>query len=285
MRFGLVDAAKKDFPVQRLCKVLGVSASGYFAWKSRPACRRQREDMVLLAHVRSAFTLSNGTYGSQRMVYELRYNGLTIGRRRVARLMRENGLRARQKRRFKRTTDSLHAFPIAPNLLDQDFAAAMPNQKWGADISYVWTREGWLYLAVVIDLFARRVIGWATSDRLHKELALSALRRAIAVRRPAVGLIHHADRGSQYCSLDYQAELRKNGIVISMSGKGSCFDNAMVETFFKTLKAELVWRTVFRSRTEATAEIGRYIDGFYNPVRRHSALDFNSPLQFERQAA
>src|ERR1700756_5345533 len=142
----------------------------------------------LLAHVRSAFTLSNGTYGSPRMVYELRYNGLTIGRRRVARLMRENGLRARQKRRFKRTTDSLHAFPIAPNLLDQDFAAAMPNQKWGADISYVWTREGWLYLAVVIDLFARRVIGWATSDRLHKELALSALRRAIAVRRPAVGL-------------------------------------------------------------------------------------------------
>ena len=189
------------------------------------------------------------------------------------------------KRRFKRTTDSLHAFPIAPNLLDQDFAAAGPNQKWGADISYVWTREGWLYLAVVIDLFARRVVGWATSDRLHKELALSALRRAIAVRRPVAGLIHHADRGSQYCSLDYQAELRKNGILISMSGKGNCFDNAMVETFFKTLKAELVWRTVFRSRTEATAAIGRYIDGFYNAVRRHSALDFISPLQFERQAA
>ena len=155
----------------------------------------------------------------------------------------------------------------------------------GADISYVWTREGWLYLAVVIDLFARRVVGWATSDRLHKELALSALRRAIAVRRPVAGLIHHADRGSQYCSLDYQAELRKNGILISMSGKGNCFDNAMVETFFKTLKAELVWRTVFRSRTEATAAIGRYIDGFYNAVRRHSALDFISPLQFERQAA
>jgi putative transposase len=251
----------------------------------RPACRRQRDDMVLLAHIRSAFTLSNGTYGSPRMVHELRHNGLTIGRRRVARLMRENGLRARQKRRFKRTTDSLHAFPIAPNLLDQDFAAARPNQKWGADISYVWTREGWLYLAVVIDLFARRVVGWATSDRLHKELPLSALRRAIAVRRPAAGLIHHADRGSQYCSLDYQAELRKNGIVISMSGKGNCFDNAMVETFFKTLKAELVWRTVFQSRTEATAAIGRYIDGFYNAVRRHSALDFISPLQFERQAA
>ena len=203
MRFRLIDAAKKDFPVQRLCKVLDVSASGYVAWKERPACRRQRDDMVLLAHVRSAFTLSNGTYGSQRMVHELRDNGLTIGRRRVARLMREKGLRARQKRRFKRTTDSLHAFPIAPNLLDQDFAAAGPNQKWGADISYIWTREGWLYLAVVIDLFARRVVGWATSDRLQKELALSALRRAIAVRRPAAGLIHHAD--SQRISTSFRA--------------------------------------------------------------------------------
>lgn len=284
MRFRLIDAAKKEFPVQRLCKVLGVSPSGYFAWKERPACRRQRDDMVLLAHVRSAFALSSGTYGSPRMTYELRDHGLAIGRRRVARLMRENGLRARQKRRFKRTTDSLHAFPIAPNLLDQGFTATGPNQKWGADISYVWTREGWLYLAVIIDLFARRLIGWAVSDRLHKELALSALRRAIAVRRPAAGLIHHADRGSQYCSLDYQAELRKNGILISMSGKGNCFDNAMVETFFKTLKAELVWRTVFQSRAEATAAIARYIDGFYNPVRRHSALDFSSPLQFETQA-
>lgn len=285
MRFELIDAAKEEFPVLRMCKAPGVSASGYFAWKERPACRRQKGDMVLLAHVRSAFALSNGTYGSPRMLRELRDNGLSIGRRRVAWLMRENGLEARQKRRFKRTTDSLHAFPVAPNLLDQDFAATGPNQKWGADISYVWTREGWLYLAVVIDLFARRVVGWATSGRLHKELALSALRRAIAVRRPAAGLIHHADRGSQYCAIDYQAELRRKGILISMSGKGNCYDNAMVETFFKTLKVELVWRTVFQSRAEAKEAIGRYIDGFYNPLRRHSALDFKSPLQFERTVA
>lgn len=166
MRFRLIDAAKKEFPVQRLCKVLGVSPSGYFAWKDRPACHRQRTDLMLLAHVRSAFALSNETYGSLRMVHELRDNGLGIGRRCVA----------RQKRRFKRTTDSLHAFPVAPNLLDQDFTATGPKRKWGADISYVWTREGWLYLAVVIDLFARRVVGWATGDRLHKELTLSALR-------------------------------------------------------------------------------------------------------------
>lgn len=285
MRFELIDAAKKEFPVQRLCKVLGVSPSGYFAWKERPASLRQRDDMVLLAHVRAAFAVSNRTYGSPRMVHELRDSGLAIGRRRVARLMRENGMKARQKRRFKRTTDSLHAFPVAPNLLDQDFTATGPNQKWGADISYVWTREGWLYLAVVIDLFARRVVGWATSDRLHKELALSALRRAIVIRRPPAGLIHHADRGGQYCAIEYQAELRRHGILISMSGKGNCYDNAMVETFFKTLKSELVWRTVFQNRADATAAIGRYIDAFYNPVRRHSALDFKSPLQFERRVA
>ena len=182
MRFRLIDAAKKEFPVQRLCKVLGVSQSGYFARKDRPACRRQHEDMVLLAHIRSAFALSNATYGSPRMTRELRDDGITVGRHRVARLMRENALKARQRRRFKRTTDSLHAFPVAPNLLNQDFNAAGPNQKWGADISYVWTREGWLYLAVVIDLFARRVVGWAAGDRLHKELALLALRRALLTR-------------------------------------------------------------------------------------------------------
>jgi len=285
MRFQLIDAAKEEFPVQRLCKVLGVSPSGYFAWKSRPASRRQREDLVLLAHVRSAFRLSNGTYGSPRMTHELREQGLSVGRRRTARLMRENGLRARQKRRFRRTTDRLHAFPVAPNLLDQDFAAAGPDEKWGADLSYIWTREGWLYLAVVIDLYARRVVGWAVSDRLHKELALAALRRALVVRRPAAGLIHHSDRGSQYCSTEYQRELRQHGIVISMSGKGNCYDNAMVETFFKTLKSELVWRTAFQTRAEAHQALARYIDGFYNPIRRHSALGFASPVQFERRAA
>ena len=168
-----------------------------------------------------------------------------VGRRRIARLMRDNGLRARQKRRFKRTTDSHHAWPVAPNLLDQDFTASGPDKKWGADISYVWTREGWLYLAIVIDLFARRIVGWATGDRLHRDLALAALRKALTMRRPAAGLIHHSDRGSQYCSIDYQAVLRKHGILISMSGKGNCYDNAMVETFFKTLKSELVWRTIF----------------------------------------
>jgi transposase InsO family protein len=284
VRFALIDGAKEEFPVHRLCRVLGVSQSGYFAWKGRPACRRQHEDMVLLAHVRSGFALSHGTYGSPRMTRELQDSGLSIGRRRTARLMRENGLCARQKRRFRRTTDSHHAWPIAPNLLDQDFSAERPDQKWGSDISFIWTREGWLYLAVVIDLFARRVVGWAVADRLHRELALTALRKALIMRCPAPGLIHHADRGSQYCSADYQAELRKHGLLISMSGKGNCYDNSMVETFFKTLKSELVWRTMFETRQQAEEAIGRYIDGFYNPIRRHSALDFTSPAQFEKMA-
>ncbi|AYM14729.1 hypothetical protein At1D1108_51030 (plasmid) [Agrobacterium tumefaciens] len=234
---------------------------------------------------RSAYTLSHETYGSPRMTRELQDSGFAIGRRRTARLMQENGLRARQKRRFKRTTDSQHAFPVAPNIIDQDFAATGPNQKWGSDISYVWTREGWLYLAVVIDMFSRRVIGWEISDRLHRELAINALRKAITMRRPKPGLIHHSDRGSQYCAMDYQTMLRRNGILISMSGKGNCYDNAMVETFFKTLKSELIWRTVYQTRKQAKIAIARYIDGFYNPKRRHSALDYLSPAQFERLTA
>jgi transposase InsO family protein len=285
MRFRLIDQAKKEFPVARLCKVLGVSQSGYFAWKDRPASRRQREDVTLLAHVRSAFAQSSETYGSPRMTRDLQDDGFAVGRRRTARLMRENGLYARQRRRFKRTTDSRHSWPVAPNIIDQDFAAGRPDEKWGADISYVWTREGWLYLAVVIDLFARRVVGWAVGDRLHRNLALAALRKALTMRRPSKRLIHHSDRGSQYCSIDYQSELRRSGILISMSGKGNCYDNAMVETFFKTLKSELVWRTTFLTRSDAERAIARYIDGFYNPVRRHSALDFLSPAQFERRAA
>lgn len=199
--------------------------------------------------------------------------------------MRENGMHARQKRRFNKTTDSHHAFPVAPNIIAQDFAATGPNQKWGVDISYIWTKEGWLYLAVVIDLFARRVVGWSVSDRLHRRLARQALEKAITMRRPPKGLIHHSDRGSQYYSLDYQKVLRANDIIISMSGKGNCYDNAMVEAFFRTLKSELVWRTVLQTRRDAEIAIARYIEGFYNPIRRHSSLDYLSPAQFERIAA
>jgi transposase InsO family protein len=282
MRYAFIDAKKAEYPVSRMCNVLSVSQSGYHAWKRRALSLRRRHDLVLSARVHMAFRLSHETYGSPRMVHELREQGFAVGRRRIARLMRESGLKARQKRRFTRTTDSAHAFPIAPNLIAQHFDTDAPNRKWGSDITYVWTREGWLYLAVVIDLYARRVIGWAVSERLHADLALSALNKAIIMRGVHAGLIHHSDRGSQYCANTYQAKLRKNGIAISMSGKGNAYDNAMVESFFKTLKTELVWRAKFNTRQEATSAIARYIDGFYNPSRRHSALGYISPVQFEK---
>lgn len=281
MKFQLIDAKKAELAVERACLLLGVSVSGYYAWKHRGPSRRQLDDMVFLAHIRAHFTASNGTYGSPRMHVDLREDGLQIGRHRVARLMRDNALKANQKRRFKKTTDSNHGGVIAANLLDQDFTCEHPDQKWGVDISYIWTAEGWLYLAIVLDFYARRIVGWATSNRLKKDLALTALHRAIITRQPDPGLIHHSDRGSQYCSDEYQRLLKDQHMIPSMSGKGNCYDNAMVETVFKTIKSELIWRTSYQTRSQAEKAIGQYIDGFYNPQRRHSALGYKSPIAFE----
>jgi len=281
MRFSLIDAKKAGLPVDRMCALLDVSVSGYYAWRRRGPSRRQLDDLIFLAHIRARFAESNETYGSPRMHVEMREDGLVIGRHRTARLMRDNALKANQRRRFKKTTDSNHGGTVAANLLGQDFACDGPDRKWGVDISYVWTAEGWLYLAIVLDLFSRRIVGWAVSDRLKKDLALTALHRAIAMRDPMPGLIHHSDRGSQYCSHDYQRLLKAHDILPSMSGKGNCYDNAMVETVFKTIKSELVWRTSFQTRCQAEKAIGRYIDGFYNPTRRHSAIGYKSPIAFE----
>jgi transposase InsO family protein len=281
MSFALIDAKKAEIPIETACAALGVSVSGFYAWQSRPASNRQTDDMMMLAHIRAEFSTSNGTYGSPRMHVELNESGLSIGRHRVARLMSENGLKARQKTRFKKTTDSDHGGPVATNVLDQDFTATAPDQKWGVDISYVWTAEGWLYLAIVLDLFSRKIVGWQLSDRMKRGLAIDALRRAINLRQPPPGLIHHSDRGSQYCSEDYRRLLRDNGFVASMSGRGNCYDNAMVETVFKTIKSELIWRTAFTTRDQASKAIGRYIEGFYNPRRRHSSLGYVSPAAFE----
>ena len=210
--------------------------------------------------------------------------GVEIGRHRVARLMREYGMSPKRKRKFKKTTDSQHNKAVALNLLDQDFSADAPNEKWAADISYIWTAQGWLYLAVILDLYSRRVIGWAVGARMTSDLPRRALNRAIALCQPGAGVIHHSDRGSQYCSDAYQARLGELGFLVSMSGKGNCYDNAVVETFFKTIKSELIWRTVFMSRSQAEAAIAEYIDGFYNPDRRHSTLAFTSPVKFEAEA-
>lgn len=247
--------------------------------------RRQRDDLVLLAHIREQHRLTLGSYGRPRMTEELKELGLCVGHRRVGRLMRENGIYVVRTRKHKNTTDSNHQFNIAPNLLDRDFSASIPNQKWAGDITYIWTREGWLYLAVILDLYSRRVIGWAVSNRMKKDLAIRALEMAINLRQPSPGCIHHTDRGSQYCSHNYQKLLRDQGFRVSMSGKGNCYDNAAVETFFKSLKAELIWRHNWATRRETERALFQYINGFYNPRRRHSALGWKSPLAFERKAA
>lgn len=285
MRFDFVHQYHGALPQENLCKLLNVTTRGYRAWRNRPASRRQREDLVLLAHIREQHRLSLNSYGRPRMTEELKEIGLNVGHRRVGRLMRQNGISVVRTRKYKVTTDSNHKFNIAPNLLNRNFAADRPNKKWVVDISYIWTREGWLYLAVVLDLHSRRVIGWAVSNRMKRDLAIRALNMAIALRRPPNGCIHHSDRGSQYCSHDYQKILRQHGFKVSMSGKGNCYDNAAMETFFKTIKAELIWRHSWQTRRAVEVAIFEYINGFYNPRRKHSALGWKSPLAFERKAA
>jgi putative transposase len=212
-----------------------VTSRGFRAWRRRPISQRQRDDMVLLAHIRKQHHLSLQSYGRPRMTEELQELNLNVGHRRAGRLMRENGIKIIRTQKYKATTDSNHTFNIAPNLLDRDFYTDAPNQTWASDIAYIWTREGWLYLAAILDLHSRRVIGWAASNRMKRDLAIRALDMAVALRQPSKGCIHHTDRGSQYCSHDDQKRLSKHGFKVSMSGKGNCYDNSMVETFFKSL--------------------------------------------------
>ncbi|WP_085982890.1 IS3 family transposase [Octadecabacter antarcticus] len=285
VRFAFIDVWKEEWPAEFLCRVMRVTSRGFRAWRVRPMSQRQRDDMVILAHIREQHRLSLQSYGRPRMTEELQELGLKVGHRRVGRLMGENGIKIIRTQKYKATTDSNHTFNIAPNLLDQDFSATGPNQKWAGDISYIWTSEGWLYLAVILDLYSRRVIGWAVSNRMKKDLAIRALDMAVALRQPPEDCIHHTDRGSQYCSNEYQKRLSKHGFKISMSGKGNCYDNSMVETFFKSIKAELIWRNRWDTRRQAEGAIFQYINGFYNPRRRHSSLGGKSPLAFERKAA
>ncbi len=285
MRFRFIEEHRLALPTERLCQIMNVSSRGYRAYRSRPISQRQREDMVLLVHIREQYRLSLNSYGRPRMTEELKEIGLEVAHRRVGRLMRQNGISVVRTHKHKVTTDSNHKFNIAPNLLNRDFSAERPNQKWVVDISYIWTREGWLYLAVVLDLHSRRVIGWAVSNRMKRDLAIRALNMAIALRRPPKGCVHHSDRGSQYCSHDYQKLLRLHGFKVSMSGKGNCYDNAAMETFFKTIKAELIWRRSWQTRRDVEVAIFEYINGFYNPRRRHSALGWKSPLAFEQKTA
>jgi transposase InsO family protein len=281
MRFAFILEWKASWPVEVMCEVLEVSRSGYYAWRNRPAAMRTLEDVDVLAEIRVAYAAGRGSYGSPRVQRELRATGRHVGKKRVERLMRESGIAARKKRRFRKTTDSKHLDPIAPNVLNRKFDVALPNAAWVTDVTYVWTHEGWLYLAAILDLFSRRVVGWAASANNDRALALGALDRATAARAPKAGLIHHSDRGSVYASADYAAALTALSAVKSMSRKGDCWDNAVAESFFATIKGELIDHNEYPTRTKAIDAIGDYIDGFYNLTRRHSALDYLSPIEFE----
>jgi len=282
VKFALIEAEKAHFPLTVLCEVLEVSRSGFYAWRSRPPSIRATEDARLVDEIVAAHGKSGERYGSPRVHRALRRKGVRVGEKRVARLMREKGLEGRRKRRFKRTTDSNHTNPVAPNLLARDFKPAGPNQTWAGDVTYIATGEGWSYLAVLLDLFSRRVVGWAMSSSNDTNLALDALRRAVQSRRiiPA-GLIHHTDRGSPYASEDYRAALDSFGMVQSMSRKGDCWDNAVSESFFATLRAELVDHVTYANARVAENSIGEYIERFYNVERLHSHLDYVSPVEFE----
>jgi putative transposase len=284
VRFEFINAQKALFPVEFMCEQLEVSRSGFYAWRERPESAHQQEDTQLAEEVAQAHYDSRGTYGSPRVHAELQAQGRKVSRKRVARLMGEQKLAARRRRRSVRTTDSNHRHPVAPNVLERDFSPSQPNSTWATDITYVWTSEGWLYLAVVLDLFSRRVVGWSMSEHIDTPLVLGALEMALQGRQPPKGLIHHSDRGSQYASTEYQRALASRGLQCSMSRKGNCWDNAVAESFFSSLKMELVYLTQFATRHQAHLAIFEYIEVFYNRRRRHSSLGYLSPLEYERAA-
>ena len=286
MRFRFIAAHQEDWPVRLMCRVLGVSPSGYYAWRCRPESARAAANRRLLADVQRLHARHRGRSGSPRMHAALRAEGRGVSRGRVERLMRQHGIRAAASRRFRpMTTDSRHGLPVAPNLLEQRFVAPAPNQVWLADITYVPTNEGWLYLAAILDLATRKVVGWAMRDHLRTELAAAALVMATQRQRPGPGLIHHSDRGSQYASGEYRKLLAKAGMRASMGRTGNCYDNAPMESFFHTLKVELVHQRQWATREEARRDLFAYVEGYYNRQRMHSALGYLSPEQAELRMA
>lgn len=258
-----------------------VSRSGYYSWRKRGKSKRQREHERLIPIVRAAHKKSKETYGARRISKEIEAHGSACGRTKAGTLMKLAGVAAKQKKKFKVTTDSKHNLPVAPNLLNRQFEVQEPDRVYVSDITYIWTHEGWLYLAVILDLFSRQVVGWSLSNRMTKQLIMDALRMAVWRRRPAPGLIFHSDRGSQYCSNDFQKMLKIHGMLSSMSRKGNCWDNAVAESFFGSLKTEQVFFENYKSREEARRDIVDYIEMFYNSNRRHSYLGYLSPKKFE----
>jgi len=265
-----------------MCQVLEVTRSGFYAWRRRPHGPRTRETEQLLVAIRASWEASRRRYGSPRVHADLRAQGWRVSRKRVERIMRENGIKARRRQRRRNTTDSKHRHPVAPNVLARQFAVDAPNVVWAGDITYIWTRQGWLYLAAILDLFSRRVVGWAMSERVDTQLTLDAMNMALARRQPDGALLHHSDRGCQYAAQRYRDLLTAHGVTQSMSRKGDCYDNAVVESFFGTLKNELVHLVDFPTRDAARRALFQFIEVFYNRRRRHSALGYLSPVQYEK---
>jgi putative transposase len=288
MKFAFADRQRHRYPLWLLCRALAVSLSGYYGWRKRQQPKRvtprQAENQQLGQAIRTIHTASDGTYGSPRIHAQLRAEGWSCSKQRVERMMRQQGLRGKCKRRRRPvTTHSQHNLPVAQNLLHQEFEATQPNQKWAGDITYIPTAQGWLYLAVIIDLFSRKIVGWAMDTTMTAELVKRALAGALMTRQPQAGLLHHSDRGSQYAAQLYQTLLHDHGMQVSMSRTGNCYDNAVTESFFATLKVERVNDQRYASPADAKHDIFRYIEGFYNRCRLHSALGYLSPDHFERR--
>ena len=285
MRYRAIQEHDRRVPIRLMCRALAVSAAGYYAWRTRPESHRSVCNRALLSEIRGIHREFRETYGSPSIGDALLKRGHGVGEHRVARLMRQDGLRAKTVKKWRVTTPSNHQLPVAANTLNRQFTVEAPNQVWAGDIPYIWTAEGWLYLAVVLDLYSRAVIGWAMGARLTGDLAQDALTMALQHRTPTKGLLHHSDRGSQYAATRYQQLLTAHGLTPSMSRRGNCWDNACVESFFGTLKRELVYHRQYRTRDEATQDIFEYIEVFYNRLRRHSTLGYHSPAEFEARTA
>jgi len=281
VRYSFIREHRRQFRVAAMCRVLKVSKAGYYAWLFRPVSPRQQANRALVIQIKAAHRRSRRTYGRRRIHLQLQRDGVACSRNRVGRLMRSQGLCGLRRRKFKATTNSRHSFPVASNLLARNFTASAPDQVWVSDITYLACEQGWEYLATVMDLYSRRIVGWAMQSTLERSLTLRALEMAIAQRRPAPGLIHHSDRGVQYACGDYQAALKRQGMVPSMSRKGDCWDNAPKESFFGTLKCELGLHSLRPPREHAHRKVFEYIEVFYNRQRMHSSLGYLSPAAFE----
>jgi transposase InsO family protein len=283
VRYEQIQAHGEETPVRWLCSALCVSPRAYYEWRQRNGGPRRQEERRLTTEIRACFEASQRTYGSPRIRKDLASLGYHVAEKRVARLMRESGLAAVQRRRFKVTTQSGHRFPVTPNVLARRFDVVVPNQAWVADITYIATEEGWLYLAALMDLYSRRIVGWNAASRIDRWLTLTALERALRLRQPPPGLVHHSDQGSPYAAYEYQERLRQAQAISSMSRKGDCYDNAAMESFFSSLKRERIHRRRSWNRDEGTADIHDYIANFYNPKRRHSHLGGLSPVDYENR--